>query len=157
MGTHGQPAPTRRPSRLATAVRWWTLLGLMLLIGVVLFLVGWATAEMRYGTTGACGGLAVGAVVAVGAALGLRRSVHAPPRRGIVGWGALVGCGGLVGLYLLRALDMTIALDPGGAFLIGAFGYAGVHMARERMRYGPAVWDGIAARRRAFREARRDA
>lgn len=155
MTTHEQQASGHRPSRLATAIRSWALLLFLLLIGVGCFLAGGVAAETRYGETGLWVGLAGGVGVAVGAALGVQRAVHAPQRTGIVGGAGIASCGALAGMYLLRAFDLTIALDPMGGFLIGLSVYLGVHQACERVRRGPAVWDDVAARRQALRQARR--
>lgn len=152
MTTHAQRTSGHRPSRLAIAVRTWTLLIFMLLSGVGSFLAGWIVADTHYGETGLWVGLAVGVVVAVGTILGVRRFVHAPQKRngGIL---AIVGAVGLV--TLLRAFDLTIILDPMGGFIIGLSGYLCVHTVHQRVQQGPALWDNVAARRQAFRQARR--
>jgi len=152
MTTHAQRTSGHRPSRLAIAVRTWTLLIFMLLSGVGSFLAGWIVADTHYGETGLWVGLAVGVVVAVGTILGVRRSVHAPQKRN---GGILAIVGAVVLVTLLRAFDLTIVLDPMGEFIIGLSGYLCVHSVHQRVQQGPALWDNVAARRQAFRQARR--
>ena len=152
MTTHAQRTSGHRPSRLAIAVRTWTLLIFILLSGVGSFLAGWIVADTHYGETGLWVGLAVGVVVAVGTILGVRRSVHAPQKRN---GGILAIVGAVVLVTLLRAFELTIVLDPMGGFIIGLSGYLCVHTVHQRVQQGPALWDNVAARRQAFRQARR--
>jgi len=152
MTTHAQRTSGHRPSRLAIAVRTWTLLIFILLSGVGFFLAGWIVADTHYGETGLWVGLAVGVVVAVGTILGVQRSVHAPQKRN---GGILAIVGAVVLVTLLRAFDLTIVLVPMGRFIIGLSGYLCVHTVHQRVQQGPALWDNVAARRQAFRQARR--